>query len=494
MAKSILSLSPKQATDFFLDSSSYFTTDLPEYFDLQAVIDEAKTLFSSFSNKDKESMEGAAFQKPSINCHLLINKDGNYQWRDLVLLHPMLYVDLVMEITESAHWAEIQSRFRYLRTPKIICCSLALPSANTKKSLIFNWLGNVEQKSVENALSFACCGVTDITDCYPSVYTHTISWALHDETVAKANRKDHTLLGNRLDHLLQCVSYGQTSGIPQGSRIMDFIVEILLKYADYLLSEQLKKMKISHYQIIRYRDDYRIFGDSGEEVGEILKQLTLVLAHLSLKINSKKTQLSSDVIGSAVKEDKKYALSILLPRERFLQKRFLSILQLSRVYPNSGTVIRFLDETNTYIQTLTEKPKNIPVLISIVTEIMFLNQKHCATCCSILSKLLSFLPQNRAVITIKQIRKKMLRVTNTDYLDIWLQRILIAYDSSFAFKCLVCQKVCNPLIRLWDSSFLSVAFDEKLLINASTLASLTRVISPEVIKSPFFTDSSSFAG
>lgn len=57
------------------------------------------------------------------------------------------------------------------------------------------------------------------------------------------------------------MSNGQTNGIPQGSVLMDFIAEILLKYSDELISYEIQKnTKLKEkFKILRYRDDYRIF-------------------------------------------------------------------------------------------------------------------------------------------------------------------------------------------------------------------------------------------
>ena len=49
------------------------------------------------------------------------------------------------------------------------------------------------------------------------------------------------VLGNNIDKHLQAMSNGQTNGIPQGSVLMDFIAEILLKYSDELISYEIQK-------------------------------------------------------------------------------------------------------------------------------------------------------------------------------------------------------------------------------------------------------------
>jgi hypothetical protein len=43
----------------------------------------------------------------------------------------------------------------------------------------------------------------DITRYYPSIYTHSIPWALHTKEVAKANQRDDGYFGNVIDRLVR---------------------------------------------------------------------------------------------------------------------------------------------------------------------------------------------------------------------------------------------------------------------------------------------------
>ncbi len=70
--------------------------------------------------------------------------------------------------------------------------------------------------------------VMDITNCYGSIYTHSIAWALMDKEVAKSKKGKSGLLGNIIDTYMQGMQYGQTNGIPQGSVLFDFIAEFIL--------------------------------------------------------------------------------------------------------------------------------------------------------------------------------------------------------------------------------------------------------------------------
>ena len=150
--------------------------------------------------------------------------------------------------------------------------------------------------------------ITDITNCYGSIYTHSISWALEGKEEAKKNKQNKKTLGNQIDQIIRAMSYGQTNGIPQGSVLMDFIAEIILGYADLQLGKKIKKNNIEDYCILRFRDDYRIFAKNEFDLKMILKYLTEVLIDLNFKLNSNKTLITDDIITNSIKKDKENEL------------------------------------------------------------------------------------------------------------------------------------------------------------------------------------------
>ena len=58
----------------------------------------------------------------------------------------------------------------------------------------------------------------DIKNFYPSIYTHSIAWAIHGKNFIRKdrNRHDYRFLGNRLDRLFQYSNDQKTNGIPIG--------------------------------------------------------------------------------------------------------------------------------------------------------------------------------------------------------------------------------------------------------------------------------------
>jgi len=54
------------------------------------------------------------------------------------------------------------------------------------------------------------CIVADISEFYPSIYTHTIPWAFHGKAFANANIGNSALIENELDRLTRVGQEGQT--------------------------------------------------------------------------------------------------------------------------------------------------------------------------------------------------------------------------------------------------------------------------------------------
>lgn len=237
----ITEMTAQDARDFFLKHDSYCGFSLPIYFDFEPLLETVSDALEQKQNgindigyKDACNFEGA-------NYILQTNKDGHYTWRPLELVHPAVYVDLVNKITEEEEWKLLVTRFNEFQdNEKIVCASLLRESEDDDTSdtaeTVTGWWRDVEQESINKALEFKYLFTTDIANFYPSIYTHSIPWAIHTKEKAKDIRGINANLGNRIDHALRQMRWGQTNGIPQGSALMDFIAEIVLGYADELLN------------------------------------------------------------------------------------------------------------------------------------------------------------------------------------------------------------------------------------------------------------------
>jgi hypothetical protein len=124
----------------------------------------------------------------------------------------------------------------------------------------------------------------DISRFYPSIYSHSISWAIHTKPTAKANRS-HTLIGNALDQLVRNSQDGQTIGIPIGPDPSLLISEIILGAVDE------KLMTTVQTKAFRNIDDYEFGFKSYAEAENALGLLQEELNHYELSLNPRKTSI-----------------------------------------------------------------------------------------------------------------------------------------------------------------------------------------------------------
>ncbi len=147
----------------------------------------------------------------------------------------------------------------------------------------------------------------DVARCYPSIYTHSIPWAMHTKAVAKANHSDN-LLGNLIDKQVRNAQDQQTMGLPIGPDTSMLIGEIILDAVDVDLSVKAAQAGLQ-LNGFRYFDDYE-FGFKGLAQAEnTLSLLQEVLSQYELALNPNKTNIAPLPVlmeSSAISEIRAY--------------------------------------------------------------------------------------------------------------------------------------------------------------------------------------------
>jgi RNA-directed DNA polymerase len=482
--KTVLDLSYTEARTFFLQSECYCAFDLPEYFNFQNLIN---TLSKELDDK---KLKECAIDKPKnceeVNYVLLNNKDGQLAWRPYQLIHPAIYVSLVQNITTENNWKTLTERFlEFTKNDKIECYSLPViadKDKSQKNSQILTWWKSVEQRSLFLALEYNHLLHLDITDCYSSLYTHSICWSIHTRSEAKKieNRNNHNLIGVVIDSHIQDMCNGQTNGIPQGSVLMDFIAEIVLGYGDLILSEKLKELNISNYKIIRYRDDYRIFTKSHHESLIIAKELSEILSNLNFKINSSKTSSQDDLILGSLKPDKVHWIYNKRKTDN-IQQWVIQLYALGKIFPNSGALF---NETKDFLNWLQKKANsedergtnNLEVIISILANLAYTNPRLYPLVTASMGFFIQQLEdKNVQREIVLKIKNKFKQLPNTNYLNVWLQRLTLKIDISIEYSGKICKKVIDNSYPLWNSDWLNPKYKK--------LVEETPIIDREVIES-----------
>ncbi len=457
--------------EFFLQSDRYCTVKLPEYFCFTNLL---KNLYGHIKKKNESSIvqdckKAGNFER--INYEIMVDKGSGLDWRKLQLIHPFLYVSLVRIL--EIHWNELQERFAYFKQDNILCASIPIVPDSRRsyiKETVLNWGEKVVHVSLSFLLEYSCLACTDITNCYNSVYTHSVEWALlgkefsKQEVLGKTNKNQKGKkenVGKVIDTLLRYMHYNQTNGILQGSVLMDFIAEFVLGYTDTKLTEAVEKIKVSNYKIIRYRDDYRIFTKNSDDGNEILKLLSEVLSEFGFTLNAQKTSVKEDLVNGAFKEDKLEFILAPLRTSTGLEQ-LIRIYNFGKKFPNSGQIVKLLSKYRYTLDKWLSKRKisntQITELIAIVTNIADKNPRTLPLCMNIISFLTdqySFDQQKKDII--EKVKNKLSGGTRRELLEIWMQRLTLKFEYEQSFSSKLCQLINrnNDTGGLFDISWLS---------------------------------------
>lgn len=128
--------------------------------------------------------------------------------------------------------------------------------------------------------------LADISNCFPSVYSHSISWALVGKSLAKSKSKltDKHEWFNQIDFNTRNLKHGETNGVLIGPHSSNLISEIILVAIDNELTQQ-------SFKYIRNIDDYTCYVDTYEEADRFFLSLSEELKKYELALNSKKSKI-----------------------------------------------------------------------------------------------------------------------------------------------------------------------------------------------------------
>lgn len=132
----------------------------------------------------------------------------------------------------------------------------------------------------------------DVSKCFDSIYTHTVSWVTNGAYASKhEGRKPADTFGGKFDHLMQYLNYAETSGIIIGPEISRIFAEVILQEVDIRVERQLTKADLvrgTHYEIMRYVDDYFVFLADPHKAPEVDEILSSQLGAFKLHLNEQK--------------------------------------------------------------------------------------------------------------------------------------------------------------------------------------------------------------
>ena len=254
-------------------ASGYFANQIPCEFNSITLGD----------NIDKLDLSKSKLSKNGFNkwCKLIdfsIPKGENFR-RVLSIPHPLHYILLAQLIEEK--WIELESHFSKsqfsLTAPQIAEDSI-IPKYKMSEKI---------NRRIHNLVLKRYILQADISRYYPSIYTHSIAWALHTKEIAKAEQKNDGYFGNVIDRLIRNMQDGQTVGIPIGPIISLIIQEIIGTEIDYEFKREYGDGLLGY----RYTDDMEYYFNTLEEAERALNILNKILKNYGLDLNNSKTKI-----------------------------------------------------------------------------------------------------------------------------------------------------------------------------------------------------------
>lgn len=272
----------------------------------------------------------------SIRFHLTRNNNAP---RILEIPHPIAYYRLCTSIKEN--WKEIVERIGEIEDYSER--SMIIPKPNNLNNRLVSMMAYDSNKNekfllLDKSFNAKYFVHADIANCYPSIYSHSIPWALVGHQTAKDNMNDQNKWFNKLDYAIRSMQRNETVGIPIGPDTSSLISELVLTRIDKELSD---------YKYVRYIDDYKCYCESKDEADNFLRKLSKELEKYHLRINPKKTEIRELPISldqEWVRELKAFANKFLFESELNKFKinaisEFIDLsLELAKKYPGDSPI------------------------------------------------------------------------------------------------------------------------------------------------------------
>lgn len=127
----------------------------------------------------------------------------------------------------------------------------------------------------------------DISNCFPSIYTHSIAWSLITKQEAKnyKSNKYRNCWFNEIDLFTRNMKEGETHGLLIGPHTSNLLAEVILCTID-------DKLYSEGWKFIRNIDDYTCHTTSIDNSNNFLYSLQSHLRNYGLNLNHKKTKVN----------------------------------------------------------------------------------------------------------------------------------------------------------------------------------------------------------
>ena len=279
-------------------SKGYFPRELPPAFTTTAFGAHIDDIISSWKRSQlfhrksigKRRSNSYSYTLKETEAELISMPKRGYERRVLHITHPLPQALLVWEMSQG--W---KSLVKWLSRQEYSEDKIQVSGAYERSLREINFQRHRAKIEYIEAVSDWLVK-TDITRFYPSIYTHSISWAAYGKECVKSNRKLYDgSLADRLDVLMRSCNRNQTIGIPIGPETSRIIAEIISSRIDSELKQKFNGLPKG--TVDRLQDDWVVGVSSLEEAEKVLSFIGKAYHPYGLDINGSKTSIDRIATG-----------------------------------------------------------------------------------------------------------------------------------------------------------------------------------------------------
>jgi hypothetical protein len=238
------------------------------------------------ANADLVEKELAASKTHESECETFSVARVAHRRRTVRIPNPISQLILVTSI--SQHWAEL--RKHYTRSRITVSRPKAM-SRSPGRAIEIPMFGALESERAQRSAGYRYALISDITQFFPSIYTHSLPWAIEGRSVVKSKMRAKKKLGygNDLDiHVRNCQSK-QTKGLPIGPDTSHILAEVVGVGIDLKVRDQFGRWPAGY----RYVDDYALFFATRNDADLALSCLNEAVSEYELVLNEHKTRIAT---------------------------------------------------------------------------------------------------------------------------------------------------------------------------------------------------------
>lgn len=278
-------------------TKGYFPKELPPTFTTETFGQHAREIITEWQsaklferkqkkrNKTKFKSGSYGYELPNAEMEIISIPKLGFERRNIGITHPIPQSLLTFEIANN--YKVIQ---KWLCRQTFSLDEIKVSSNYARAIRGINFALHRAKKSYIEATSDWLVK-TDITRFYPSIYTHSITWAAYGNEKVKGKLKNFEgSLADRLDILVRACNRNQTVGIPIGPETSRIIAEIVSSRIDDDLRVPMADIKIE--AIDRLQDDWFIGTKTLESSEKVLSEVVRAYREYGLDINGSKTSVT----------------------------------------------------------------------------------------------------------------------------------------------------------------------------------------------------------